>query len=357
MSTSLFFSLLALVPGASAQDGSVFPRPKPTGLVQAWVTAYDMDQDRQADPASYGDPEDDPGLKLRRARLGLSGESKVLQYTVLVGVSSPFDALVGGQHEVGLVDAFIGWAPVEDLWFSAGVAKPPVSREQLMSSSELTLAERAVSSEWMVPERDAGVWADWRSRGSTRVRLRGGAYNGNADFFGDDNNGKLFAARAELAHGPAGTYSTWGDEKGFTLGVGADVFHDTDVATQTLGAGGDLILRVAGFHLLVEGRFATLDPRGSDIDMPGVLAPVSRIGGLAQLGYGIGPVEPAVRFSLFDDDTQAKDNGDVAELNAGLTGHLLDDKVRVGGGYVLRLEMAGATVPNDTIRLWSSLAF
>lgn len=357
MTPSLLLSALLLAPRASAEDGAAFPKPKPTGLLQAWLTAYDMDEDRQADPASYGDPEDDPGLKLRRARVGLTGESDVLQYAVVVGVSAPYDALTGAEHEVGLVDAYLGWAPVKDLWLSAGVAKPPVSREQLMGSSQLPLAERAVSSEWMVPDRDAGAWVDWRSRGSTRVRLRGGAFNGNADIFGDDNNGKLLAARAELAHGPAGTYATWGEEKGFSLGVGGDVFHDTDIATSTLGAGGDVMMRVAGMHLLLEGRFARLAPRNSDVDQPGVLAPVSRLGGLAQVGYGIGPVEPTVRFSLFDDDQDASDNGDVAQLDAGLTGHLMDDRLRVGGGYVMRLEMAGATVSNDTVRLWSSVSF
>lgn len=367
MITTFLLSSLLLSTGAGAADApspapaeprsSPVPAPVPTALVQAWVTAYDMDEEPQADPASYGDPEDDPGLKLRRARLGLVGESDVLMYEVTVGVASAFDALSDEDEGVELVDAYVGWAPVKDLWLVAGQAKPPVSREQLMSSAELALAERSVASEWLVPGRDAGLTVDWRTQGQSRVRLRGGAFNGNGSILGDDNGGKLLAARAEFAYGPARTYQTWGGEKGFTFGVAADAYHDTDISTQTLSAGGDLMLRVAGFHLMAEGRFAKLSPRNSDIDQPGVFGDVNRWGGLAQVGYGIGPVEPVVRFSMFDDDSSADDNGDVAELTAGVTGHMLRDHVRVGGGYVLRLEQGGATLANDTVRLWTSLRY
>lgn len=357
MSAALLLSALLLSRGAAAADAPALPRPKPKGLLQLWLTAWDMDQDPQADPASYGDPEDDPGLKIRRARLGFEGESEQLRYELLAGLSAPYDALSAKDGSIGLVDASLGFAPVKDLWLNAGLGKPPVSREQLMSAAELVLAERAVASEWLVPGRELGLWVDGRTRGTTRLRLRGGVFNGNEDLLGDDNVGKLLAARAELAHGPAGTYQTWGEEKGFSLGVGGDVYHDTDIATQTLGAGGDLLMRVAGFHLLAEGRFARSSARNSGVAEPGVLAPVTRLGALGQLGYGIGPIEPALRFSWFDDDTESQDNGDLAELTAGLTAHLMEDRLRLGAGYVLRLELAGATVPNDTARLWTSMSF
>jgi len=368
MTTAFLLTSLLLSAGALAQDapapdgaaktkGELIPKPHPTALIQSWITVYDMDQDRQADPAGYGDPEDDPGMKLRRARLGVEGESDVLKYAVSVGFSAPFDALTTPGSEIELVDAYVGYAPVKDLWIQGGVSKPPIGREQLMSSSELALAERSVESEWLVPGRDAGVMGDWRTHGDARVRLRAGAYNGNGDLLGDNNNGKLVAGRAEFAFGPGRTYQTWGGDKGFTLGVGADGYYNADVSTGTGSAGGDLMLRVAGLSLMAEGRFAHLSPRNTDVRAPGVFDPVNRWGGLAQVSYGIGPVEPAVRFSLFDDNTSAKDNGDVAELLAGVTGHLLDDHARVGAGYVMRMEMGGATIPNDTVRIWTSLRY
>ena len=344
-------------PPPAPGHSQLVPMPRPTALLQVWVTAYDMDESTQADPASYGDPEDDIGAKIRRARVGVEGEGEHLRYEISVGVGAPYDALTEEDEDVQLVDATVGVSPVQGLWFDGGVMKPPLSREQLMRTSELPLAERAVSSEWLVPGRQAGALVDWGTDADTRVRLRGGAFNGNGGIFGDDDSGKLFAARVEMAHGPAKTYQTWGPEKGFTLGVAADGYYDWDNATKTASVGGDLILRVAGFHLLAEGRFAQLEPTQSDVEAPGVFAKTTRIGGLAQVGYGIGPVEPVVRFSLFDDDADSDDNGDLAALDVGVTGHLLEDAVRVGGGYVLRLERGGSTIDNDTVRLWLSLRY
>ena len=80
---------------AFADDALTLPAPQPYALLQLWVTAYDMDQDPQADPASYGDPEDDIGVKVRRARLGFEGSADRLRYGLVFGTSSPYDAVAG----------------------------------------------------------------------------------------------------------------------------------------------------------------------------------------------------------------------------------------------------------------------
>ena len=221
---------------------------------------------------------------------------------------------------IELVDAYVAYAPVEDLWLQAGVGKVPVGHEQLMSSAQLVLAERSVESEWMVPGRDPGLTVDWRTRGHVWVRLRGGVFNSNGALAGDNHNGKLVAGRAEVALGPAPTDQTWGGSKDFTLGLGVDGYYNAAISTGTGSVGGDLVMRVAGLALMAEGRMAKLSPRNTDIRQPGVFDPVTRLGGLAQVSYGIGPVEPAVRLSMFDDDTSVKDNGDVAELLGGSPG-------------------------------------
>ena len=51
----------------------VIADPQPFGLLHMWTTVYDMDENELADPAGYGDPEDDIGFKLRRTRAGISG--------------------------------------------------------------------------------------------------------------------------------------------------------------------------------------------------------------------------------------------------------------------------------------------
>ena len=70
-----------------AKHGVALPTPQPTALLQVWATAFDMDEDPQADPAGYGDPEDDIGFKVQRARLGFEGENDRLRYGVVVGTA------------------------------------------------------------------------------------------------------------------------------------------------------------------------------------------------------------------------------------------------------------------------------
>jgi hypothetical protein len=48
----------------------------------------------------------------------------------------------------------------------------------------------------------------------------------------------------------------------------------------------------------------------------------------------------------------AEDNGDVADVMAGVTWNSKGANMRVGGGYVYRMELGGVTVSNDTVRLW-----
>lgn len=347
-------AVLGLSAAAAAEPVAV-PTPEPTVLLQTWITAFDMDENPQADPASYGDPEDDPGFKIRRARAGFEGANDRLRYGVVFGVSAPYDAVEAeeGGMKVGVVDAYGGFSPVAPLWITAGLQRVPVSREMLMSARDLVFTDRAVPTEWLSPGRDVGLLLDG-TLGPGRLQL--GVYNGNGALVGDDSLGKLFAGRLELAIGPGDVYQTFGVVDGLSFGVGADGTLDSDLATSTLGVGGDLILRVAGLAVLAEGRMTRATPTHTDVAEPDVLDATTRIGAMAQVGYTVGDFEPAVRFSLFDDDTAYDDNGDVADLTAGVTWHTLEDAVRVGAGYVLRLERAGASSPNDTARLWVTLA-
>ena len=45
-------------------------------LVQVWGTVYDQDEDPMADPATYGDPEDDVGFKVDEPVLALRAKTK-----------------------------------------------------------------------------------------------------------------------------------------------------------------------------------------------------------------------------------------------------------------------------------------
>ena len=138
------------------------PAPQPAGLLQVWATAWDQDEEPSTDPAGYGDPEDDLGFKIRRARVGLEGDADQFRYSVLVGVAAPFDQVGGGDEDVGLVDAYGATRLAENTWLSLGLQKVPVSREMLMSAGDLALGERSVATEWLAPGRDMGLVVDSR---------------------------------------------------------------------------------------------------------------------------------------------------------------------------------------------------
>ena len=354
----MMFSIigLSLVSTAFAED--VIAEPQPFGQLHMWTTLYDMDEKEVADPAGYGDPEDDIGFKLRRARVGIGGENDMTKYQLSVGMSSPFDATLNrGSESIALVDAYFAWKALEGFWLSAGVQKVPISREQIMSSSNLVLAERAVASVWMVPNREVGLLGDYTlDMNTSKINLQAGVFNGNGSLLGDDNTGKMVAGRLEYILGK-GVYKTYGKTETPVIGVAVDGYLNQDIATKDLGYGADFIARVAGVSVMGEVRMRTLSPTNTDIESPAVLSKTSQLGYLAQIGYTIGQLEPAVRYSSFDDNTDLVNAGDGREVSAGMTWHNKSDSVRIGGSYVLRLEADGFVVANDTARMWMMLRY
>jgi len=343
-------------------DGSSIPAPTPTGLIQPWFTLWDQDVDPISDPAGYGDPEDDFGFKLRRARIGLVAKEDRVKYDITFGFSSGFDAVdPPDSGSIQLISAEGSYKPVKGLWLTGGVQKVPISRDFLMSASQLASGDRAVGSVRMVPGRDVGITADYNT-GDTdgdgfKARVRAGMFNGNGDLMGDDNDGKLIATRLDLVFGPGNVYRTWGRVKGATFGLAGDYWMNNDLGTETTGFGADAIFRIQGLAILTEFHKAVLKPTDADIVMPSLLAEAPRLGMSHQIGYSVWMVEPYVRYSTFDDNQNFEDNGDVGEIQGGVTWHGGDDMVRAGLAYLHRTEGGGAETDNDTARLWLQLAF
>ncbi|MEC8379264.1 MAG: porin [Myxococcota bacterium] len=347
-------SLLSSLFSSFAVAEEPLPAPEPYMLVQIWGTVYDQDEDPMADPATYGDPEDDVGFKVRRARFGFEGKDAGVKYAVTAGVSAPYD--INAQQnltEFQVVDAHIGLKAVKGLWVIGGMQKLPVSREQLMSSQEITLSERAVSSIWLVPNREIGMLADYTAGGKNlKARIRAGVFNGNESFLGDNNAGNLYAARAELVSGSGKVYQTYGSSKKPSIGIGVDYFMNNDLATTTTSFGADTMVRIQGLAVMAEARLSNIKPTQTDLADSDVFAEVDRFGYLVQLGYTINSFEPAVRYSTYDDNQSLVDVGDVSELLSGINYHWRDGQLRAGAGYVVRMETENAVVNNNTARLW-----
>ena len=352
----LLLALLAPVQAAELE---------PYVMGQVWTTLYDQDQSAQADSAGYGDPEDDPGFKLRRARLGMSRAPELgatpqerVGFSIILGMSSGADPIIAiNPGEIGLIDAHMSFAATENLTLSTGLVKVPWGRENQFSSLQLPFQDRSIQSNHMVSLREVGAVAVWE--GPKGIRLSGGAFNGNGSLVGDTDPLLLFAARAEWAmkgqHRRA--LRTFGTVDSPVIGVALDVAYNNQAATDELVLGGDVIVRVKGLAFMAEGHLSQITPLGG-VEAPGVLSQTTRIGAYAQAGYSIADRwEPVVRWETWDEDTARSDNGDLMHVYAGVNSHWLEDSLRVGGGYVLRSERGGLSVPNDTARLWIQYSY
>ncbi len=323
---------------------------QPWVLGQIWGTAWDQDAGTQSDPTGYGDPEDDPGLKIRRARLGLNGSYDALSYALSVGMSSGADAYSPGEHDVQLVDAWASVQLSELIGVSVGATKVPFGRENLMSSADIPFQERTVQSNHLVPRRDAGLVMD---ANAGLWRLRVGAFNGNGSLLGDTDPALLAVARAEIVLGDGNPYRSHGaGSDGLTLGLAGDFGYNREWATSTMTFGGDLIVRTGGLTAIVEGHAARITPTNTSIEPASVFSQTMRWGGYGQVGYELGQWEPVLRVESFDEDTSIQDNGDLLHGVLGVNAHLMEDRLKVGLGYVHRMETGGTTLPNNTVRLW-----
>jgi hypothetical protein len=342
--------LLALTPLASAGE---LEAPTPTALVQTWLTAFDQDTDPQADPASYGDPEQDIGFSITRARAGLRGEADRVLYEVSVGVGSPFDRLSSEELSVGIIDAFVGVA-LGDLTISGGTQRVPFSRDTLISSTDLVFQERSVGHSWIAPGREVGAVADFRHSSGFRARL--GGFNGGGTLFGNDDNALLGALRLEFAKGDI--YRSWDPSGETAFGVGLASFYAGGLTSRRLAAGGDVLFRVAHFNVMGEVSWLSIQPGDANVIQPDVLETTGQLGWSAQISYfipvgdGDGGLEPAVRAASFDDAMGISDNGDVLILHAGASWRDVTPGVDVGLGFIHREEMGGRALANDTARLW-----
>lgn len=366
-------------PGALAGSGAPVVADEEIrreGQVGAWaqiqtrITLLDQDVQLQADPATYGDPEDDPGFGLTRARLGLDGYVPLgdlsryhqVEWAVALGVASPYDVLGRANTDVQLVDAFGRWtgdAPIGPTSVSVGLQRVPFNRGNLFSSADLLFQERDVASEWLGPSRDVGaVAAQAVELGETAlVLVRGGAFNGNGQLFGDADPGLLSVGRLELVVGDA--YRTWSPDREHALGVGLAAMNNRELATTTNALAADVLARFSLVTVTAEFIRSAVAPTDTVVMAPSLPEQTVRQGFAAQLSVWVpfdddNGLEIGGRLSTFDDATHLDNRGDVQIVHGGLTWRNPLPGVDIGGGYVKRLEPNGE-VSNDSIRLWTQI--
>lgn len=364
------------IPEVPSSTPTVRQVMRPWGQLQIFGTVFDQDESVQADPASYGDPEADPGFQVARGRFGFTGElplrnpdAPVVDYGLSLGIATPYDALRLGDSGVSMVDAFgrVTFTPgLGDTVVSLGLVKVPFSREALMSSQDLVFMERAVGAENLTSVRDVGVLGRQEiDLGSAEdapvIAISAGAFNGNNDFLGDEDPGIMGAGRVEFEKGD--TNRTWSPEQDTAIGVGGSFLYNSELALRTTAFSADAFLRTGPFSLMAELGMSTLTPTATDLGEPGVFTSTTRMGWTAATSYyrpfgdATKPepmgLEVAVRASSLDDNRNLSDNGDVLVVHGGATLRSVLPMFDLGVGYIHRTELGGRKLPNDSLRVWA----
>lgn len=351
---------------AAMDEDATEPTLDAWGQVQVWGTVLDQDATAQADPASYGDPELDPGFNIPRGRMGLFGSLPSgsdlfqAQWAVAVGVGSVTDVLRTPDNDVQLVDAYgrilMG---TNDMLTSltVGQQKAPLSREQLMSSRHLVFQDRGIIGDWLSHGRDTGATlAQQVGFGeNAQVAARLGAYNGNGSFLGDTDPGVALAGRLEFELGDS--YRTWSPTLDSAIGVGVNAMSNPTLGTKRDILGGDVLARYKWITWMAEYATSGVEPGDSTLALPSVSEATRQSGLTTQLSVYVpfddsNGLEVAGRFATFDDAATYDDNGDVQLIDAGLTWRNPIEGIDVGAGYIHRVEVHGRTLPNDSVRVW-----
>jgi len=171
---------------------------------------------RRDDPPSIGaDNETTTGFDVRRAKIRLDGTlgSKRLKYRL----NGAFMSLTGAMF---LEDAWVSYDLGGAWTVQAGQFKPPLLREELVSSSAQLTVERSVANEAFNQGYAQGVMLSWTS---DRVRVSGSFTDGlatlNTPYNGLREADAAVTARVETILGEGGD---WGRFRDFTSWRGAE---------------------------------------------------------------------------------------------------------------------------------------
>lgn len=305
-----------------------------------------------------GDPADSAGFRLRRARLGITGWAWGEVDWELSMQATP--------DGVDLLDAWVGYRGLTGISFIVGARKVPYSRLALASSGDMALADRPLGVRAMAPFRQVGItiegdigngivhWALGAYNGFSRSQSFNEGYRETAALEGNRFTRLAYVARAALAPlGPVGKGLPDFARKGFRLGVGGGFYWDDGETVSTIGWEVDLIMKIAGFHLVAELLNDTAEPSDDPSTDSVVPTSISRMALAVEAGYLLigETLGLTARFELLDDNTDLDNNGDQIVITAGLQTYLHRHHLKAQLEFTHREELEGLSLDNDSLLL------
>lgn len=314
------FGLLCLVVGAapthaSAQEDFTWGL---SGYIQPRYTQTDPDGDSFT--GSFG---------VRRARVTLRGEAHE-DFAYLLQID-----FAGSSAR--MVDGWIArrFSPLFTL--TAGQAKAPFGRQQLISDSGLQFVDRGILDPRFNPARQPGVWVSG-GIADAQLTYSAGIFNGEGINLANDD--KDFMRVARVMWTPLGSYAMEESALDFPdsprLALGAAVLSTTVGTTSPYDAlriGGEAAFKMEGFSAVAEYVQERLTAGTTQVDTHGWYG---QAGYVIPQGY-----EVAVRYSTIVPDAPVASNFDQKERGVGIS--------RYFEGHAMKLQADLLKIDSDAL--------
>lgn len=332
------------------------------GRVQAWGGWVGDDALR-----SNGDVMQEPGFRLRRARLGVEGGFEDwLRFEIELDV---FD-----QERTGgpLYEAYVETRPLRQVGVIAGFMKFPFSYSEMRSSARLAHMDRSLGTYAMAPSSTMGL-ALYGVPWPGHLRVTAGVFNGlqrrpgfheGYEPVGVTQGNKFerlsYVGRVDFEPlDPVGPDE--GDLDGSNrprLGLGGAFFYNDGRSVGTLGASGYLHLKWYGAHLFGEVLWDRSKPRKTPTSSVNTIPwEVERLTAQGSIGYVWREWGLAARVEFLDDNRDLKNEGDEIVVAGTFTYYVVKNFFKAQMEYRHRLERHGRSLKNDAVIAGVQCAF
>ncbi len=332
------------------------------GRIQAWGGWVGDDALR-----SNGDSMQQPGFRLRRARLGVEGGFEDwLRFEVELDA---FD-----QERTGgpLHEAYVDFRPIRYVGAVAGFQKFPFSYSETRSSARLAHLDRSLGTYAMAPSSTMGVVVygePWLGH----LRVSAGVFNGlqrkpgfheGYEPVGVTEGNKFerlsYVGRVDLEPlDPVGS-----EEADLTgsehprLGLGGAFFYNDGRSIATMGASGYLHFKWYGAHVFGEVLWDRSKPQTNPTSTVNTIpSEVERLSAQGSLGYVWRKLGVAARLEYLDDNRDLETEGDEIVVAGTVTYYAVANFFKAQVEYQHRIERYGRSLKNDAVIAGVQCAF
>jgi hypothetical protein len=314
-----------------------------------------------------GDPMQQYGFRLRRARFGLDGHLfKTVTYAVELDI---FDSeKLGGP----LYEAWAGWSP--NHWFGVkfGLQKFPMVKSEMNSSMGLAHLDRSIGVKAMAPGNTLGIafthqpWKDHLTitlgvfNGLQRAPSFYDGYEGVGVSLGNKFERLSYVGRIDLEPlAPLGKGDPDLDGGAFRLGLGGGGFYSNGQSLEMFGASGYLHMKAFGFHMLAETVWDRAKPQKRPTVITTVPTDTDRLTVHGSIGYFAHWINTglAVRAEWINDNLDVGNEGDQVVVAASLSHYLYKHYLKATLEYQARIELKGMSRKNDAAIFGVQLGF